>query len=172
MFRTNKLLALLFLVIFMLAYTGCNPVKKEDKVAIARLVNGVPELIIGEAKLKTAFENAFADSTAIHDVKIEKFNNSFFIIGSGDHNGDSRLIGFKLELDDQKNLNAKKTTVTHICTGVNCEKCEFTRDNDGNIDGCDDCKRAGDHPTPPQPTCNHSVSESTTKKIIKAITAD
>jgi hypothetical protein len=120
---------------------------------------GVGTLSVSEATLIAAIEEDFNDGTEIASVYIEGQSGVYYLVGVGDKNGNCVRRGYLLNEDSGGNFRMADA-YHHTCSGVCCTSCGFTKDSQGNINGCQCNTAAGGCGT--SSYCNHIVSTLTT----------
>ena len=142
-------------------------VSEFDEVVIATFdpqSDGVKEVF------KKLLRETFEDGVPIVDVRVEKQGGFFYLIREGKVDGSCRISRTRLLSDENTGqifLKKKKKTVTHTCTGVECQACEliiWDLGKDKQILGCA-CQVSAPGK---MGYCNHTIT-TTTDKLLREI---
>ncbi|MBS1537201.1 MAG: hypothetical protein JST20_05580 [Bacteroidetes bacterium] len=138
--------------------------QSQEQTAIMRIVNGIPQILVSQSILQSAFEAEYNDGTIISSIVIEStVPPYYYLVGKGANNGDSRTMGILLVYRPSDSSWVIGTTmvaidIKHACSGNNCVSCDFAT-NQGQIVGCN-CLQKGDPDKPGY--CNHGLYQTTT----------
>nr|MDQ3073638.1 hypothetical protein [Bacteroidota bacterium] len=117
---------------------------------------GDASLIINHAcaqqAFKRYFESEYGGTFTISDVVIKGTSSYYYLCAyANDADGRSRTIALLLLLDGVDLRPMEVEGEKHLCSGSNCQACDFVSNADGKIIGCD-CLANG--------FCNHTKVSS------------
>lgn len=160
----NTIFPIFLTCVIMLTVKGLSAENSTDSLLVARIIDGQP-VIVTEANLEAAIESALGDGTNITEVIVEQSVDYYYLIGNGVKN-DTVSVNVGIELFHNKDeLWLKPQKESHNCRGNPCQCCQFLKDGQGKIYGCN-CKDGFLCSGLGNAWCDHSISTQFSGEVL------